>query len=94
MTRIVLTVAGRRFYSLSDVDELKQNILTAVRAGGDFITVPTSEGAVDVLITPSTPVTFDHRGELPDDEVPDEEHVAAGATSVEFVFPSFDEFGI
>jgi len=55
-----LTVDGKDYFLPDPVDELRANILEAVRAGGGYVTIPPLRGGpgVDVLFSPGMPVTW------------------------------------
>jgi hypothetical protein len=55
-----LTVAGKDYFLPEPVDELRQQILEAVRAGGGYVTVPGLRGGPGavILISPGMPVTW------------------------------------
>lgn len=55
-------VIGSTGYVLADSEtraSVAASIVDAVRAGGDFIHVPLNGHALDVLITPATPVVIE-----------------------------------
>jgi len=55
-----LTVDGRDYFLPDPVDELKQHILEAIRAGGGYVTVPPLRGGpgIEILFSPGMPVTW------------------------------------
>lgn len=61
-----LTVDGRDYILSEPVDTLKAQILAAIRAGGDYVTIPsliTGSGlamgpVVDILFSPGMPVMW------------------------------------
>lgn len=55
-----LTVDGRDYFLPDPVEELKQNILEAIRAGGGYVTVPPLRGGpgIEILFSPGMPVTW------------------------------------
>jgi hypothetical protein len=56
---------GNREFAIPDTDaigDLKQQVLEAVRAGGDYVTIPRPErtsGQLEVLFTPAIPVHWE-----------------------------------
>lgn len=55
-----LSVDGRDYFLPDPVTELKQQILTAIQAGGGYVTIPPLRGGpgIDILFSPGMPVTW------------------------------------
>lgn len=55
-----LTVDGRDYFLPDPVDELRANILAAIRAGGGYVNIPPLRGGpgIDILFSPGMPVTW------------------------------------
>ena len=55
-----LTVDGRDYFLPDPVDELREKILEAVRAGGGYVNIPPLRGGpgIDILFSPGMPVTW------------------------------------
>jgi len=55
-----LTVDGKDYFLPEPVAELKSLILGAIRAGGDYVTIPPLRGGpgIDILFSPGMPVTW------------------------------------
>jgi hypothetical protein len=55
-----LTVDGRDYFLPSPVDELRANILEAIKAGGGYVNIPPlrSGPGIDILFSPGMPVTW------------------------------------
>lgn len=55
-----LTVDGRDYFLPHPVDELRGNILAAIRAGGGYVNIPPlrSGPGVDILFSPGMPVVW------------------------------------
>lgn len=55
-----LTVDGKDYFLPSSVDELRAQVLRAVRSGGDYVNIPPLRGGpgVDILFSPGMPVTW------------------------------------
>jgi hypothetical protein len=55
-----LTVDGRDYFLPDPVDELRGQILEAIRAGGGYVNVPPLRGGpgIDILFSPGMPVTW------------------------------------
>ncbi|MDN4613245.1 hypothetical protein P5G50_02165 [Leifsonia sp. F6_8S_P_1B] len=55
-----LTVDGKDYFLPDPVDELKSRILSAVKDGGGYVTIPPLRGGpgVDILFSPGMPVTW------------------------------------
>lgn len=66
-----LTVDGRDYFLPSPVDELKFSILSAIQAGGGYVTVPPLRGGpgLEILFSPGMPVVW-AQIEVADNEVP------------------------
>jgi hypothetical protein len=76
-----LTVGGKDYFLPDPVDELRAQILDAIRAGGGYVNIPPlrSGPGIDILFSPGTPVTWtqiDVGGDADDDE--SDEPVAYG----------------
>ena len=72
-----LTVDGKDYFLPDPIDELRAEILKAIRAGGGYVNIPPLRGGpgIDILFSPGMPVTWsqiDVGGE------PDEAAEAAG----------------
>ncbi|MGO4592212.1 hypothetical protein AB4Z18_00185 [Leifsonia sp. 2TAF2] len=90
MTRYMLRVNGQRPIPIAEeIGEVKERIVAAVRSGGDFVTVTSPSGDVELLISPGLPVTIDAAPQA-DDELADAS--AAGASGAAPAFPAFDDF--
>lgn len=90
MTLYRLTIDGRTF-TVRDrrmLARLKRALVTAIRHGGDFVSIPTlSSREVDVLVSPATSVRVERAViEAPDiaDDVPSD-----ATTELEFDEPAF-----
>ncbi|MDR6972717.1 hypothetical protein [Leifsonia shinshuensis] len=88
MSNSTLEINGH-CYRLPDenLEAARDQIVQLVRSGGGFLTVTTGAGMVDVLLSPGMDLRIVHRQET-------SEYEAAGAVGAEFVFPSFDEYGL
>lgn len=55
-----LTVDGKDYFLPDPVTELKAKILTAIKAGGDYVTIPPLRGGpgLDILFSPGMPVLW------------------------------------
>ena len=55
-----LTVDGHDYFISEPADALKAQILAAIRAGGDYVTIPSliTGSAVDILFSPGLPVAW------------------------------------
>jgi hypothetical protein len=55
-----LTVDGKDYFLPDPVDELRKQILEAVKAGGGYVNIPPLRGGkgVDILFSPGMPVTW------------------------------------
>ena len=55
-----LTVDGKDYFLPEPVDELKNKILAAVRAGGDYVNIPpiNSGSGIDILFSPGMPILW------------------------------------
>lgn len=55
-----LTVDGKDYFLPEPVDELKGQILAAVRAGGDYVNIPpiNSGSGIDILFSPGMPILW------------------------------------
>jgi hypothetical protein len=55
-----LTVDGKDYFLPDPVTELKSRILTAIKAGGDYVTIPPLRGGpgLDILFSPGMPVLW------------------------------------
>jgi hypothetical protein len=55
-----LTVDGRDYFLPEPVTDLKNQILTAIQAGGGYVTIPPLRGGpgIDILFSPGMPVTW------------------------------------
>ena len=55
-----LTVDGRDYFLPSPVDELRANILEAIKAGGGYVNIPPlrSGPGIDILFSPGMPVVW------------------------------------
>lgn len=55
-----LSVDGRDYFLPDPVTELKQQILSAIQAGGGYVTIPPLRGGpgIDILFSPGMPVTW------------------------------------
>jgi hypothetical protein len=78
-----LTVDGRDYFLPEPVTELKEQILSAIRAGGGYVNVPPLRGGpgIDILFSPGMPVTWSQidvgsAGATPDDHAAELSHAA------------------
>lgn len=55
-----LTVDGHEYFLSEPADEVKAQILAAIRAGGDYVTITslTTGSSVDILFSPGLPVAW------------------------------------
>jgi hypothetical protein len=55
-----LTVDGKDYFLPEPVTDLKAKILTAIKAGGDYVTIPPLRGGpgLDILFSPGMPVAW------------------------------------
>ena len=55
-----LTVDGKDYFLPDPVDELRNNILAAIREGGGYVNIPPLRGGpgIDILFSPGMPVTW------------------------------------
>ena len=55
-----LTVDGRDYFLPEPVTELREKILAAVKAGGDYVNIPPlrSGPGIDILFSPGMPVVW------------------------------------
>jgi hypothetical protein len=55
-----LTVDGKDYFLPDPVTDLKSKILTAIKAGGDYVTIPPLRGGpgLDILFSPGMPVLW------------------------------------
>lgn len=55
-----LTVDGRDFFLPDPVSDLQQQVLAAIRAGGDYVNIPGLRGGpgIDILFSPGLPVSW------------------------------------
>jgi hypothetical protein len=55
-----LTVDGRDYFLPEPVTELKNQILSAIQAGGGYVNIPPLRGGpgIDILFSPGMPVTW------------------------------------
>lgn len=55
-----LTVDGKDYFLPAPVDELKAKILTAIKGGGGYVTIPPLRGGpgLDILFSPGMPVVW------------------------------------
>lgn len=55
-----LTVDGRDYFLPDPVDELRDKILEAIKAGGGYVNIPPLRGGpgIDILFSPGMPVTW------------------------------------
>lgn len=55
-----LTVDGRDYFLPDPVTELRAQILTAIQAGGGYVTIPPLRGGpgLDILFSPGMPVVW------------------------------------
>jgi hypothetical protein len=55
-----LTVDGRDYFLPDPIDELRAEILTAIKAGGGYVNIPPLRGGpgIDILFSPGMPVTW------------------------------------
>jgi hypothetical protein len=55
-----LTVDGRDYFLPDPVDELRDRILEAIKAGGGYVNIPPLRGGpgIDILFSPGMPVTW------------------------------------
>ena len=55
-----LTVDGRDYFLPDPIDELRAEILKAIRAGGGYVNIPPLRGGpgIDILFSPGMPVTW------------------------------------
>lgn len=87
MARHIITIAGRRFVvGDDDMEQLRDHLIEAVRAGGRFVQLPSGDGQVDALVSPGLPVFIERRDD------PHPEPAAAGAATAEAIAMPADEF--
>jgi hypothetical protein len=65
-----LTVGGRDYFLPDPVEELREKILAAIRAGGGYVAIPPINGGagVEILFSPGLPIMWtrlDLSGEEP-----------------------------
>lgn len=85
MTRHFITIASRRFVvGDDDLAEIRQQLLGAVRSGGDFVAMPGSGREIETLVSPGLPI-FIEKQEEP-------ELTGAGAATAESLVMPVDEF--
>jgi hypothetical protein len=55
-----LTVDGKDYFLPDPIDELRAEILKAIRAGGGYVNIPPLRGGpgIDILFSPGMPVTW------------------------------------
>jgi hypothetical protein len=55
-----LTVDGRDYFLPDPITELRGKILSAIQAGGGYVTIPPLRGGpgIDILFSPGMPVTW------------------------------------
>lgn len=55
-----LTVDGKDYFLPDPIDELRSEILKAIRAGGGYVNIPPLRGGpgIDILFSPGMPVTW------------------------------------
>jgi hypothetical protein len=55
-----LTVDGRDFFLPDPVDDLRSQVLDAIKAGGGYVNIPGLRGGpgIDILFSPGLPVTW------------------------------------
>lgn len=55
-----LTVDGKDYFLPESVTELKASILSAIQAGGGYVTIPPLRGGpgIDILFSPGMPVVW------------------------------------
>jgi hypothetical protein len=55
-----LTVDGKDYFLPEPVTDLKAKILAAIKAGGDYVTIPPLRGGpgLDILFSPGMPVAW------------------------------------
>jgi hypothetical protein len=55
-----LTVDGRDYFLPDPIDELRAQILNAIKAGGGYVNIPPLRGGpgIDILFSPGMPVTW------------------------------------
>ena len=82
-----LTVDGRDYFLPEPVTELKNQILSAIQAGGGYVNIPPLRGGpgIDILFSPGMPVTWSQIDVGGD---------ALSSESDAHPSPSTDEFGI
>lgn len=88
MQLTTLVIGTQRYLFDADVEELKQNVLEALRSGGGFVTLAAPAGRrVDVLITSS----ISARIEFSEHEDP----VEAGAVGpTPLAFDDYEDYGL
>lgn len=94
MDKYVVEVVGRRFFmDERSVSYVREQVVRAVRVGGEFVTFGSGESRRDVLISPGLPVVIQRRSE----PIGTPEEEGAGASTMEpFIAPAdqFDDWGI
>ena len=90
MTRYVFRIAARALTPVVDVETTKSEIAGAVRSGGDFVEFRAGERVVQVLVTPTTPITIEELDDLPTSGAT--VSATAGPPLSEWSFPDFDEW--
>ena len=64
MQEYLVEVVGRRFLVNGDeIDGVRQLLVAAAKAGGEFVTLGSGDSRREVLITPGLPVTIQRRDE-------------------------------
>ncbi|MFE5670553.1 hypothetical protein ACFQ58_02990 [Agromyces sp. NPDC056523] len=55
-----LTVDGKDYFLPDPIDELREQILAAVKGGGGYVNIPPLRGGpgIDILFSPGMPVTW------------------------------------
>ena len=83
-----LTVDGRDYFLPEPVTELKNQILSAIQAGGGYVNIPPLRGGpgIDILFSPGMPVTWS--------QIDVGESVAPSSESDDHEPETPDEFGI
>lgn len=74
-----LTVDGRDYFLPEPVTELKNQILSAIQAGGGYVNIPPLRGGpgIDILFSPGMPVTWSQIDVGGDTDTPTEPETAA-----------------
>jgi hypothetical protein len=75
-----LTVDGKDYFLPDPVTELRQAVLAAVKAGGDYVNIPPLRGGpgVDILFSPGMPVTWTQIDVGGDDSDSEHDHLYTG----------------